>query len=982
MIPMNRTNIVIFIFFAFFLLVWPAMAYEDTFQYDDYGIFSSRWTHSWSQTHDNGDGCDTVTYGSSMQESGTTDKTLYLRSYVNPNNCDAGDGPSATVHGYATMDFGVSTTYWGMRIDTVYDIPNGVGESFSYNTMLYGKDEYGTTLCSVDIDTYGDGWYELVEQSGNIYLIVDGDNKGLVGTGSVFYLQFYAYTYCYASYGGYGGENMEIDLYVDDITTDNGVTAFCVDHTNDPQNEGTHTWTDSELYSVDDVMYVSWGAETSPASSFTAGELLLGIKELSTGEILNTTVLKPAGTAVNESYASGRVQYNLTTLFGTNYSLYQTYLSLGGTIQDTDYIVWTFDELATATVVVQDEQYVYGQTIYADYNITDMDTTNYNYYMKTISIYGDEVDSKTITTSEGTYSVAVDSDTWDTGFYYVVLQAEDKSSGLISEIAYDVFTLTDSVLLTGTVYDAETGLALANGSVNISQNADWSNTTFDANGTYTISDLSSSLSMTIDAQLSGYNHAPWSFTPLESGQYDVDLYMFDDNISFAGSNSLYGLVVTDTYHQAIENATVYATYNGTTYNTTSTSTGYYYFENLESGNYSVNATAIGYVLLTGAEEVNVTGDTRHDIEMSQRYVLTIRVKDAATDLYITSFTIYVDGDEYDTTTGTVTVSDLEYGQYTITALASGYYGSSRDYLIDEDKTITFSLTEAPSEYYEPHTVELIYMSYFSTRYEGVNVSVYSGHKDDVIVGGVPSEAATLLFSQKTGDTGGVTFELDESTTYTYYAESTDPAFTKISCFAPQDDRYYIFVYNSPFEDVDTPLDQLYYGATGYKENMTTAIIKGAFEDISNSTTLAEWWVNDSNDNQLYYTSTTANNGSFSTYVNVSNNISYTAFFRIDTGALEDTQTIKRTFNFRESVHTAFDLGFTEQWQYHVVSAFIIMLVAGLFSVRDAHMGGIIVVILGWLCIYIGYIEPTITSSLSMSFATLIAGMMYIRRQEM
>ncbi len=846
--------------------------------------------------------------------------------------------------------------FWGSNSQTGNTGIDNVAHSSSSLT-LYWYDDDGYLLDSYSLsgsnNLLKNGRWELIRQSDSLYLRVNQTNVGIIGscTNDIAILRWRAASSSDGGYEQYSYEDPEysyVNIYIDDITSDSGSVAFCVDHTNDPQNEGTHTWTDSELYTHDDNITVSWGAKTTPTATYDANILKIGIKELTTGDILVEETIKPASQDANSSteYVMGFKDYSLSGLFGENYSLYQVYLTLGGTTSDTDYIIWTYDGLSVATVILDDTQYVYGQTVTATYNITDFDTGSYNYYIKTISVYGDELDSQSITSANSTYTVVPDSDTWDTGFYYVVVQSEDQTTGAVSEIGYDGFSLSDSVLLTGTVYDAETGLALANGTVSTYQNLIWNNATFGANGTYEITDLSVSQAITYYGNRTGYSLAPWSFTPLESGQYDIDLYMFSDSISFLGSNALYGIVVSDSYHQAVENATVYATLNGTTLTTTTTDTGYYYFENISAGNYSVNASATGYVLLGGDVAVNVSGDTRYDIELSERY------------------------------------PDLEYGQYTLTALASGYYGSSRDYLIDEDKTITFSLTEAPSEYYEPHTVELIYMSYFSTRYEGVNVSVYSGHKDDVIVGGVPSEAATLLFSQKTGDTGGVTFELDESTTYTYYAESTDPAFTKISCFAPQDDRYYIFVYNSPFEDVDTPLDQLYYGATGYKENMTTAIIKGAFEDISNSTTLAEWWVNDSNDNQLYYTSTTANNGSFSTYVNVSNNISYTAFFRIDTGALEDTQTIKRTFNFRESVHTAFDLGFTEQWQYHVVSAFIIMLVAGLFSVRDAHMGGIIVVILGWLCIYIGYIEPTITSSLSMSFATLIAGMMYIRRQEM
>jgi hypothetical protein len=877
--------------------------------------------------------------------------------------------------------------YWAWTVSTAYFSESGTvtGDDDAHGVLtaiLYWYDGNGYLIDSVSIEPYGiTGRWEIIRQSDSLYLRINGDNKGIIGVcdSDIGLIKIALTATADSGYDGTTGHTAHAysDYIFDDVTTSSGVTAFCVDHTNDPQNDGTHTWTDSELYSHDDDMYVTWGGKTTPSSTFTNDELLLRIKEMSTGTIVNETSLKPAGASANSSNVAGTVQYNRTELFGTNYSLYQSLLVLGSSTLATDYIVWTFDDLGVATIVVEDEQYVYNQEVVATWNVTDMDTGDYTYEILTYSLYGEEMDSETVTTSTGNYSITPDPDTWDTGQYYVVMQATEKSTGCVSEIGYDVFFLTDGVRVLGNVYDATTSDTLTDATVSIYQNADWSNTTSGFDGNYSVDDLSYGLPMTFYASLTDYTHASWSFTPLESGEYDIDLYMFPGDFDLTG-NSLYGLVVSSNYHQAIPNATVTITAGETEYQTTSSSTGYYYFEDIANGTYNLTSVATSYESVS--EQVNVSADTRYDIEMEQRYTVTVHALDAETADYISEFMCYVDGTEYNTTSSLITIPSLEYGTYTFTVVANGYYSATRSFLIDEDKDIEFTLTATPTGYYEAHTVELVYMAYWGTRYDNVDVSVYEGHRDNVIVSGSPNESATLVTSGTTGDTGGITFQLEHDVTYTFYATCSDPEFTKISCFAPQDDRYYIFVNRVSFSDDNEPADEIYYGVHGEKVNLSTAQINASFTDISNSTTLAEFWVNDSSGSMLYYMNTTEDSGAWSTYVNVSNETYYT-YFRIDTASLTEPKLITKTFTFFHSVHPVFNLGFTEQWQYHIVFAIVLLLVVAMFGVNNVHLGGIVAIAMGWLALYIGYLEASVMTGLVLSVATLIAGGFYMRKQE-
>jgi hypothetical protein len=416
-------------------------------------------------------------------------------------------------------------------------------------------------------------------------------------------------------------------------------------------------------------------------------------------------------------------------------------------------------------------------------------------------------------------------------------------------------------------------------------------------------------------------------------------------------------------------------------------------DNLELNATNANATytySDGTIIIGTGQ---LSAYTEHFYNFTARdnlHSFDMRAYDSSNSGYLLNFTGFVCTEEKTTENGTIHFTDIVEGTYPVGAYATGYYYNTSQMYIDSNDTITILLRSTATgeneyesgtgQYYEPNTVELIYMAYWGTRYDDVDVSVYEGHRDNVIFSGSPNESATLVTSGTTGDTGGITFELSRYVTYTFYATCSDPAFTKISCFAPKDERYYIFINKTPFSDDNTPSDNIYYGVHGEKVNLSTAQINASFTDISNSTTLAEFWVNDSSGSMLYYMNTTEDSGAWSTYVNVSNETYYT-YFRIDTASLTEPKLITKTFTFFHSVHPVFNLGFTEQWQYHIVFAIVLLLVVAMFGVNNVHLGGIVAIAMGWLALYIGYLEASVMTGLVLSVATLIAGGFYMRKQE-
>lgn len=243
-------------------------------------------------------------------------------------------------------------------------------------------------------------------------------------------------------------------------------------------------------------------------------------------------------------------------------------------------------------------------------------------------------------------------------------------------------------------------------------------------------DLPKSTSLKYHASATAEGYAP--IFPILFGLGDegatITLWMTpdtppDDPIE-EGKSLLYGYALTQGSQQPISGATVALDGYGTA---TTTSTGFYSFVNVTPGDYSITATATTHDPLN--EIVTVAApSTQHNMALTGQHTLTIIAKDADTLANIQNATISLsDGQESTQNPATFTV---DYGTYTITTAAEGYYPATQYEYIEAPGTITATVlmtvkppdpTPAEMPNYPPHNVKFIVRSAFGGPIEGATV---------------------------------------------------------------------------------------------------------------------------------------------------------------------------------------------------------------------------------------------------------------------
>ena len=188
---------------------------------------------------------------------------------------------------------------------------------------------------------------------------------------------------------------------------------------------------------------------------------------------------------------------------------------------------------------------------------------------------------------------------------------------------------------------------------------------------------------------------------------------------------LYGSAITQGSQQPISGATVSLDGYGST---TTTSTGFYLFNNVTPGTYDLSASATLHDALTEPVTVEAPA-TQHNLALTGHYLLTATVKDADTLANIQNATIVLsDGQESTQNPATFTV---DYGPYTITAAAGGYYPQTQSAYLDKPGTTTATVlmtaiapTPTPPEMpnYPPHNVKFTVQTLLGTPIPGVNVT--------------------------------------------------------------------------------------------------------------------------------------------------------------------------------------------------------------------------------------------------------------------
>jgi len=461
---------------------------------------------------------------------------------------------------------------------------------------------------------------------------------------------------------------------------------------------------------------------------------------------------------------------------------------------------------------------------------------------------------------------------------------------------------------------------------------------------------------------------PFTFTPLIAKLYTINLYLFNINHTYENT-SIYGLISTSPYHQAVNNSTVTiwnSTWNSSTQATT---TGYYVFHNLNNTTtYTLNASATSHTTSSDYNVIASGNATRQDILLNQLYTITIKAKESGTTAYLSEFIAWLGEDQSNTTSGSIVLTNIPYGIHSISVVADGYYPEGTTELIDADITITLYLTIRPteSEYYAPHYVKFKLLNIFGKKYPNVPTIVYQENIE--------------CLNGTTGTDGAVTFKLTENIQYKLTFINLTQNIDETVILYPKDTEYYIYINEFSFKPDETGFkDNIEWKWISNDINITHSWINFTYEDHTNKTTFIEYWVNTSNDTNLFYfNATNISIWSINQTVNAEN-VSYMVHYSAvhpDYPSLENSA--KYTINF---FGMQISFGWSETWHYSTVATCIIIFIALLFSGTNAHLGALICVLTAWWFVWISWLPSNASTYIMLVLATVVAVAVNIRKGE-
>ena len=433
--------------------------------------------------------------------------------------------------------------------------------------------------------------FEFNVESNQMYILIDGDSKGSLGSysesKSPYYWGIELYVYAGMSCGCPEYDSYaSMKMWFDDVTTGDGIVG--VGHESNP----LHTITELTNYDLD----TSWHVKTVPSADYTSGQYDLKVKRATWGEWYNVTNLKEAGNS--SAKPSGFIVYNWSELFNVDdYGLYWFSIYKDDTEIAKDWLF--FKDIGEDSYInIEETEYAIGSPMNISYYIGDPDFGANDYWIYMYDSSGSKMDELELFEQAATHEFTSTID-WEVGTCYAVL-VEDTAPSIdmdpptdIIDLAYDFAWLTDAIYIRGYTWDATNpdnlvdGTLLTNVSVNFTHNDDEYNATSDASGYYEFIDPVTSeemefymdISVQVNASKTGYTHDNFTTEIIRAGTYYIDLYLVPSERDVNQDNSsIAGLVLDLPFHQAIPQATVHIE-NATWSNTTTTNTwGYYIFD--------------------------------------------------------------------------------------------------------------------------------------------------------------------------------------------------------------------------------------------------------------------------------------------------------------------------------------------------------------------------------------------------------------------
>lgn len=687
---------------------------------------------------------------------------------------------------------------------------------------------------------------------------------------------------------------------------------------------------------------------------------------------------------------------------GTYYVTLEVWNSKTSQPYPSDGITITVLEPPDSSATFDRTRYLSTETATVSTHIKDYTPASKTYSLRLYKfeggVLGDLADTWPIASADTTINIDVSD--YEPGNYIVYLY--ETYAGIGTVLAYDTSEFSYTVGYYGKTYNAESGAALSSVSVSLVQGALSDTDTSDASGNYDVSGFITGTPITVSASKAGYTHESITLTPLNTLNYNTNLYLLPTSPSHTGT-AIAGIVTDAGTGMAVSGATV-SLAGATTRTTTTSATGYYRFDSVTAGTHYVKAQKGDVVSSNETVDVSVGAIEIQNLQLQQGYTVTVTVRDtvganvegATVSLIQGGTTEYTGTSDAD---GKVAFTGVTSGTYTLYSAKDGT-SASQTLIVDGDETVTITILSSGSvggvgQQYPPHNVQFSVKNFWLYPVEGVTVTVapiettgeVSWLEDWLGLG----EAVDVLGTTMTGTTGSdgsITFMMIQNVKYrmTFYKEGIiDTSYD----LTPQDSYYDVLTWN-----IGVDLNPWLPGGSNQYEivrvNITTqeidsdtARIYVEYNDAALSTSTLSITVENSTGTTLdTYTASPKNyvNRTFS--VEDYSGETYTVRINATHG---DFGEIKRTYNVAFGGRFVEIPGFPD-WAYLYLAMGILILIGMIFGASSAEEGGLVICLFGWILLGIGWLqEIQIMGAVGLIFATVAAvvwNMMKWRRKQL
>jgi hypothetical protein len=507
-------------------------------------------------------------------------------------------------------------------------------------------------------------------------------------------------------------------------------------------------------------------------------------------------------------------------------------------------------------------------------------------------------------------------------------------------------------------------------------------------GFYSFDNLSPDLNYSLNVYSAGYTNASASGT---LGNGTVSTHNFQLN----GMSSLYGRVHNANTYQAIADATVTATIGGSSYNTTSSSTGYYIIHDVPANTgYSVQATKTGFKPSDAKTGTLSDGSpTLQKIPMEGQYTLTLHFLDAKDRTIVGGdFTVYLDtGAETTASGGKAYFYNLVAGTYFVqTASSDSHYGSNTMVVVegDTDKTVYLQRItqagDAPAygSQYPPHQVKFEIRTFAGAAVSNATIMAKGGEVSFGAVGWLqglfglkvdetPIHNETMIAT--TDSYGIANFLMIPVIKYDINVTKDGEELKQFTVY-PKDDYYLILVGDTLWRDPSK--DPLAVVTTSVSLKDKDGVISVNYLDINDDTSSVVMNVYqrssaNKTEKVLVDSHTVSASSNFTYNFTMADFARQSYYVEIDAahGTLGD---IERVYGVTFG-GVRVPIGDIPSEMYIWIALGILMLSGCIFGATSAVAGAVIVCFFGWILLAFGWLDDLgLGAPLALSAASLIA----------